>query len=63
MARGLWIAAVPAAMKFYMPLRGKTKQPRLRRVEMHPYSRCAGLPPEGEVYSPLNFYSHKQFKV
>ena len=25
--------------EFYMPLRGKTKQPRLRRVEMHPFCR------------------------
>ena len=32
---------------------GKTSQPRLGREEMHPYSRFAGLPPEGEVLAAL----------
>ena len=27
---------------------------RASPVEMHPYSRYAGLPPEGEVFSPLS---------
>ena len=32
-------------------------------VEMHPYSRCAGLPPEGEVCTTLSFCPHKHLKV
>ena len=31
----------------------KTIQPRLWREKMHPYSRFAGLPPEGEVLAAL----------
>ena len=33
--------------------RGKTSKPPFRAMEMHPYSRCAGLPPEGEVLETL----------
>ena len=34
----------------YMPpLAAKTVQPPWRAMEMHPYSRCAGLPPKGET--------------
>ncbi len=36
---------------------------RLRLMEMHPYPRFAVLPPEGEVYSPLSFRTHKQLKA
>ena len=36
---------------------------RASPVEMYPYSRYAGLPPEGEVCSPLNFRPHKYIKA
>ena len=36
---------------------------RASPVEMHPYSRYAGLPPEGEVCSPLSFRPHKYIKI
>ena len=36
-----------------LPLAAKTIQPRLRRVEMHPFWCCAPLPPEGEVLAAL----------
>ena len=41
----------------------KTDKPRLRALEMHPYSRYAGLPPEGEVFWPLSFRPHKYIKA
>ena len=46
-------AAVVGAFKNVGRHYDKTIQPRLRRVEMHPYSRYAGLPPEGEVLATL----------
>ena len=49
--KGLWYRRF-AAMKFYMPLRGKTKQPRLRRVEMHPFCRLR-LPTNPVTCFPL----------
>ena len=46
-------AAVAGAFKNVGRHYDKTIQPRLRRVEMHPYSRYAGFPPEGEVLATL----------
>ena len=43
---------------------GKTIQPRLWREENAPLLVLrTTFPPEGELYLPLSFYSHKQFKV
>ena len=57
-ARGLWYR--PAGDEYICrlsaaapPLAAKTIQPRLRRVEMHPFWCCAPLPPEGEVLAAL----------
>ena len=55
-----YICRLPAAT---LPLAAKTIQPRLRRVEMHPYSRCAGLPPEVEVCPLLSLGTHKYLKA
>ena len=52
-----------AAMSFIIPLRGIENQTTALRASEYTPIPLRGLPPKGEVYSPLNFYSHKQFKV
>ena len=46
-----WRGTAPFGANFICRLTaaGKTVQPPWRAMEMHPYSRCAGLPPKGET--------------
>ena len=52
----LYIMKGAIMIKPYNRPAGEGKQANLAvLVEMHPYSRFAGLPPEGEVCSTLSF--------
>ena len=68
-----WRGGCPCGHQFYMPPAGgenhitglcpmENKPTALRAMEMHPFSRYAGLPPEGEVCSKLSLCSHKHHK-
>ena len=47
-----------------LPEAAKTVQPGLRPAGNAPLLVLrTTFPPEGELYFPLNFYPHKQFKV
>ena len=68
-----WRGGCPCGHQFYMPpVGGENHTTGLRpmenkptapgAMEMHPFSREAGLPPEGEVCSKLSLCSHKHHK-